>query len=95
MTYTQQRRVVITGLGAVSDLGCEVSKVWDGLCNGVSGIGGLDAFGQDESWSVRIAGQATCFDPLAHIPKVEVKRMDRFFCDGAICCNWRGRINRH
>ena len=78
MTYTQQRRVVITGLGAVCDLGCEVSKIWDALCNGVSGIGGLDAFGQDESWSVRIAGQAICFDPLVHIPKVEVKRMDRF-----------------
>lgn len=78
MTYTQQRRVVITGLGAICDLGCDVATVWDGLCNGVSGIGLLNAFDQDPTWSVRIAGQAKCFDPLEYLPKSEAKRMDRF-----------------
>ena len=39
-----RRRVVVTGLGCVTALGCEVSELWDALCAGKSGIGPVRRF---------------------------------------------------
>ena len=54
---TEERRVVITGLGAVTDLGVGANALWDGLCEGRSGISTITAFEQDDDWATTIAGE--------------------------------------
>ena len=73
----QLRRVVITGLGAVTNLGHDVESTWDGIVTGRSGIGPLTAFEQDDTWTVNIAGEVRDFDPTKRIEAGEVKKMDR------------------
>jgi len=72
------RRVVITGLGAVTDIGHNVSDTWAGLLAGTSGIGTITAFEQDDQWVTRIAGEIHDWDPADHIDRSKMKRMDRF-----------------
>jgi 3-oxoacyl-[acyl-carrier-protein] synthase II len=72
-----QRRVVVTGLGAITPLGVTVEETWSGLLAGRSGIGPLTAFDASD-YAVRIAGQVPDFDPHRWIERKEAKRMDRF-----------------
>lgn len=72
-----QRRVVITGLGAVTPLGNDMASTWRGLVEGRSGIGpitGFDASGLE----VRIAGEARGFKATDYMEPKEARRMDRF-----------------
>jgi 3-oxoacyl-[acyl-carrier-protein] synthase II len=78
MISVPQRRVVVTGLGAITDVGTDVPTMWRSLIDGRSGIDHISAFEQDEQWSVRIAGEIRDFDPTAIIDQREAKRMDRF-----------------
>jgi len=71
------RRVVITGLGALSPCGLDVSSTWDALVHGRSGIGPITCF-DTQGWPVRIAGELPGFDPLAHFSRHELKRLERF-----------------
>jgi len=73
----RERRVVITGLGAITPLGSTVNKFWDALCKGKSGIGPITKF-DTTGFDTRIAGEVKDFDPLAFIPKKELKKMDTF-----------------
>ena len=73
----ERRRVVITGMGAVSPLGCEIPKVWSRLLAGESGIGPITRF-DASAFSSRIAGEVKEFDLDAYIPKKEQRRMDPF-----------------
>jgi 3-oxoacyl-[acyl-carrier-protein] synthase II len=57
-----QRRVVVTGLGAVTPLGSDVETTWGRLVAGDSGAGPITAF-STERHSVRIACEADQFDP--------------------------------
>ena len=50
------RRVVVTGVGAVSPLGLTAASTWDGLVSGRSGVGAITLFAADD-FPVRIAGQ--------------------------------------
>jgi 3-oxoacyl-[acyl-carrier-protein] synthase II len=72
------RRVVITGLGALSPLGNHVETFWSNLKNGVSGIHAIDAF-DTSAYDCRIGGQVRDFDPKPFFknPK-DVRRTDRF-----------------
>jgi 3-oxoacyl-[acyl-carrier-protein] synthase II len=72
------RRVVITGLGAVTPLGSDVETFWSNLKNGVSGIRAIDAF-DTSAYDCRIGGQVRDFDPKQFFknPK-DVRRTDRF-----------------
>jgi len=72
------RRVVITGLGAISPLGNDVETFWSNLKNGVSGIHAIDAF-DPSAYDCRIGGQVCEFDPKPFFknPK-DVRRTDRF-----------------
>jgi len=84
MTSLTKRRVVVTGLGAVTDVGNDVPTMWDALTSGRSGIGTITAFVQDDEWTVKIAGEVRSWNPGAIIEHNELKRMDRF-CALGIC----------
>ncbi|MBN1664387.1 MAG: beta-ketoacyl-ACP synthase II [Deltaproteobacteria bacterium] len=72
-----QRRVVITGLGAVTPLGNSVKETWDGLCSGKSGIAKITKF-DCADFETQIAGELKNFDPLKYISKKELRRYDDF-----------------
>ncbi|MHC5007322.1 MAG: beta-ketoacyl-ACP synthase II [Planctomycetota bacterium] len=85
MASTPKRRVVVSGLGAVTDVGADVPTMWQALVEGKSGIGPITCFEQNEEWTVRIAGEASsAFDPTRCIDHREVRRMDRF-CVLGVC----------
>ncbi|MFE4109707.1 beta-ketoacyl-ACP synthase II [Kosakonia sp. YIM B13611] len=79
------KRVVVTGMGIVSPLGCGVSHVWQSLVQGTSGISRL-ADDMVDDIPCKVAGQVPSieedpqygFDPLVAIPAKERKKMDRF-----------------
>ena len=71
------RRVVITGLGTVNPCGLDVSTTWQCLKAGRSGIAPITAFDASEHAS-KIAGECKGFDPERHIPRKDVRSMDRF-----------------
>jgi len=72
-----KRRVVITGVGAVTPLGIGVEKSWEALREGKSGIGPVTRFDARE-FRTRVAGEVKGFDPLDFIDKKQVRRGDRF-----------------
>ncbi len=78
MSTFHQRRVVITGLGAISNLGHNVASTWDGLREGRSGIGPITAFEQDDRWVSTIAGEVKDWDPEISLDRGEIKKTDRF-----------------
>lgn len=75
--YPPRRRVVITGLGAVTPLGVGVEKTWHAVCAGQSGIGPVTRF-DASGYPCRIAAEVKDFDPADHIEKKEIKKMDTF-----------------
>jgi 3-oxoacyl-[acyl-carrier-protein] synthase II len=72
-----KRRVVITGMGAVTPLGNSVAETWEGICRGKSGIGKLTKF-DCTAYETRIAGELKGFDPLQYVNKKELRRLDDF-----------------
>src|SRR5690606_20677481 len=73
----RMRRVVVTGIGAVSPLGLDVLSTWQGITKGESGIKTITHFDPSE-YSVRIAGEVKGFDPLKYIEKKRVREGDTF-----------------
>ena len=71
------RRVVVTGIGAVSPCGESVAASWEAITAGKSGIGPITHFDASE-YSVRIAGEVKGFDPTAYIEKKRVRESDTF-----------------
>ncbi len=71
-----QRRVVITGMGVVSPLGCDLDGFWQGLIGGTSGVTLLDRF-DASAFTTRIAAQVKDFDADRFVPPKEQRRMDR------------------
>jgi 3-oxoacyl-[acyl-carrier-protein] synthase II len=71
------RRVVVTGLGAVTPLGNDVPTTWSALLKGVSGVDRIRAF-DAEDFPVRIAAEVKDFDPAALLGRKEARRLDRF-----------------
>ncbi len=72
-----KRRVVITGLGVVSPIGCVKDVFWDNLVKGTSGIGPLTHFDASQ-YASRIAGEVKEFAPHPSISSKELRRMERF-----------------
>ena len=72
-----KKRVVITGVGAVSPLGNDVESLWDGLLAGRSGVGPITAFDTTD-FPVKFAAEVRDFDPAMWIHPKEIKKLDRF-----------------
>lgn len=71
------RRVVVTGLGALTPIGNSVSQYWDGLVNGVSGADFIQQFDASK-FKTRFACELKNFNVDDYIEKKESKRLDRF-----------------
>ncbi len=72
-----ERRVVITGMGALTPIGNDVPAFWDSLVNGRSGITRITIFDPARTAS-KVAGEIKGFDADAIMPKKEVRRNDRY-----------------
>lgn len=73
----KKRRVVVTGLGAVSPIGCTLDRFWKSLLEGKSGVARLAAF-DPTHFTCKIAAEVKDFDPAAYLSAKDNKRMDRF-----------------
>lgn len=82
MTNSVNRRVVVTGLGAITPIGNTLQAYWEGLLAGKNGIGKITHFDPSGHKS-QIAGEVKGFDPKVFMDEKEAKRMDRF-CQFAI-----------
>ena len=71
------KRVVVTGLGAVTPLGNNVKEYWEGLINGVSGAELITRF-NTENYKTKFACQVKNFDPAQHFDRKEIRSLDLF-----------------
>ncbi len=71
------KRVVVTGLGAVTPVGIGVAETWQSLVEGRSGIGPVTRF-DATGFPSRVAGEVDGFDPADYVSKKDVKKMDTF-----------------
>jgi 3-oxoacyl-[acyl-carrier-protein] synthase II len=77
MANWQMKRVVITGLGAITPIGNNLAEYWEGLMSGRNGIAPITLFDASKH-SCRFAGEVKGFDPYEYMDRKEAKRMDRF-----------------
>ncbi|HLQ72615.1 MAG TPA: beta-ketoacyl-ACP synthase II [Bacillota bacterium] len=73
----ENRRVVVTGLGAVTPVGNDIQTIWKNITNGQSGIDFITKVDKDQ-FPVHVAGEVKDFDPSDYMDKKEAKRMDPF-----------------
>src|SRR5215470_3776096 len=71
---SDRRRIVITGVGAVTPCGLTVADTWANIRAGKSGVSVVDGY----DGAVRIAAQVKDFDPLDYIDRRTARRTDRF-----------------
>ena len=87
-----ERRVVITGLGAVTPLGDQVDAFWASLLDGQCGIDKITRF-DASSFDTQIAAEVKAFDPLPALPTPkEMRRTDRF-SQFAVYAGWRALLD--
>jgi 3-oxoacyl-[acyl-carrier-protein] synthase II len=79
-----QRRVVITGVGAVTPVGNTAEEFWQALLEGRSGIGPITRF-DATGFETRIAGELKGFDPLKYIDKKDDRKFDPFLKYAVAC----------
>lgn len=72
-----RRRVVVTGLGAITPVGNDVATTWQSLLAGKSGAADITKFDASK-FSVRFAAEVKGFDPLAYMDRKEAKRADPY-----------------
>ncbi len=73
----KKRRVVVTGLGAVTPIGNNVQELWNGLLNGKNGIDLITKFDASD-FDTKFAAEVKNFDPEKYLDKKSIKRMDPF-----------------
>lgn len=76
-TRPARRRVVVTGIGAISPVGLNAKTTWSNILAGVSGIGPITRFDASD-FKTRFAGEIKGFDPDAIIGRKDARRMDRY-----------------
>ena len=78
-----QRRVVITGMGALTALGNDVASTWDGFVNGRSGIRRIESFDPSRLTS-QVAGEVRDFDASGVMDRKDLRRTDRYIQFGLV-----------
>lgn len=73
----QQRRVVVTGMGAITPLGNSLSDFWSSLLNGRSGAAPITKF-DTSKFKTKFACEVKNFNPLDYFEKSEIRKMDPF-----------------
>jgi 3-oxoacyl-[acyl-carrier-protein] synthase II len=77
MTEARDRRVVVTGMGAVTPLGADVEQTWAAMVEGRSGVGPIASFDASQL-PVRIAAEVRDFSAHDHFDSRDARRFDRF-----------------
>ena len=72
-----EKRVVVTGMGAITPIGTGAENFWQALLNGVSGVDRITHF-DASNYTTQIAAEVKDFDPEAYMERKDAKRMDRF-----------------
>lgn len=80
---TERRRVVVTGMGALTALGPDVARTWDGLVAGRSGIGRITAF-DPSRLTAQIAAEVRDFDASGVLDRKDMRRTDRYIQFGLV-----------
>ena len=80
----QLRRVVVTGMGALTPIGNTLDQYWDGLRNGVSGAAPITRF-DTELNKVKFACEIKDFNPIDHFDRKEARKMDPFTQYAMVC----------
>ncbi|USD19739.1 beta-ketoacyl-ACP synthase II [Microbulbifer variabilis] len=80
------RRVVVTGMGAVSPLGNTVEETWSGILKGVSGAAPIESF-DVSAFSTRFAAMVKDFDPTPYVAAKDARKMDTFLQYGLVAGN--------
>ncbi|MBX2920844.1 MAG: beta-ketoacyl-ACP synthase II [Chitinophagaceae bacterium] len=78
------KRVVVTGIGALTPLGNSVPDYWHGLINGVSGADAITLFDASK-FKTRFACELKQFDPTSFLDKKEARKIDRFTQTALVC----------
>ena len=71
------KRVVVTGIGAITPIGNTAADYWSGLLNGISGAGPISLFDASK-FKTRFACEIKGFDPVEYLDKKEARKLDRF-----------------
>nr|HPI55287.1 beta-ketoacyl synthase N-terminal-like domain-containing protein [Chitinophagaceae bacterium] len=71
------KRVVVTGLGALTPIGNDIQSYWNGLCTGVSGADFITLF-DAEKFKTRFACEVKNFNPEDFMDRKEARKIDRF-----------------
>ncbi len=71
------KRVVVTGLGALTPIGNNITEYWDALVKGKSGCAPITYF-DTEKFKTKFACEIKNFDPLEHFDRKEARKLDRF-----------------
>lgn len=74
---SENRRVVVTGMGAIAPVGNSVSECWNNLVNGKNGIGPITHF-NTENYKAKLAAEVKDFNPLDYLEKADTLRSDRY-----------------
>ena len=79
-----RRRVVVTGLGAVTPVGNSAEEFWEAITQGRSGVGPITRF-DASGYPTRIAAEVKNFDPLQWVDKKEARRLDPYLQYAVAC----------
>lgn len=71
------KRVVVTGMGAITPVGCETNTFWNNIKNGVCGIDEITKFDTTD-FRVKLAAEVKDFNPSLYMEKAEIRKSDRF-----------------
>lgn len=82
----QLKRVVVTGLGAITPIGNNVTDFWNGLINGVSGATPITRF-DISKFKTQFACDVKNFDPLQYFDRKEVRKYDLYAIYGLVCAD--------
>ena len=74
---SNNRRVVVTGLGAVTPIGNNVQETWNSMISGKNGIGPITKF-DTSNYKAKLAAEVKDFDPRDYMDKMESLRTDRY-----------------